>query len=437
MDQAKKELLRKTAQLAYSDPEKDGTALLFSQAGKNNEADIKLAASTLDALKKIKFKIPSWHACKNLLYQNPVSVEQSSSEITAKYKARVFAGEKQSWADFTGGLGADAYFISRKAGHMDYYERNADLADCAEWNFACLGTENIDVRHETICPEAIALIGKAYDTVYVDPARRDSGANRVYGIEDCAPDVIGLKPHIFDISDRILLKLSPMIDIKDSIRKLGNVSSVHVLSVKNECKELIFELAKNCNAAPEDVPVHAVNINSDEDEPAAYSFSFRKENSAHAGSGEISALISEMAALRRRNGNNGQMERRIYLHEPYKCIIKAGAFKCVADDYGLEKIAPNVHLYLSEKKAEGFPGKAYEICGIYGNDKKSMRELSEKYNAAEIACRNYYDSSESLRKKLKMQEGGDIRIFAVRTEKESMIIACRKNRPQENSIENI
>lgn len=398
------ETFEKTAELVSSAPDADPSRLLLGKNSLNAGADLKLAASTLEARRRIKGRIPDWYSCTRILVPNSKATEQCSSQITAIYKANL-VNEGERCADLTGGMGIDTWFLSRRASSVDYYERQELLSACSEWNFRELGADNVKVFNMETTSSMLQKLDRTYDTVFIDPSRRDSSSRRVYGIHDCEPDLAAIKDDIFRSSPRIIAKLSPMIDLRDTFLKLENVRSCHVVSVKNECKELLVILEKGVRHDPDEIPVTAVNLGTEE---PAYTFTFSQERNASC---RICTSADETEGFR-------------FISEPNRSVLKGGAFRKICHDFSMTKAGNSTHLYFSDSVPEAFPGKTYRIENICGMDRKSVRTLLTSYRSAEIAVRDIPASTEQIRKKIGIADGDGIHIFATSLCGRTVLIVC-------------
>ena len=230
-----------------------------------------LAVEQIQARENIKEKLPSWYACRDIFYPSRLSTEQCSSETTAPYKARLATGN--SLCDLTGGLGVDTYFFSRQVDNVTYVERNESYCEAARSNFLALGATNIEVIHAdatTVVNQVIA------DTYYVDPARRTTDNKRVFALTDYAPNILEIKATLLQQGQRLIIKISPMADLSAVLQLLPETTDVHVVSVRNECKELLFVLGKTpINQA---VNIHTVNFATDTEQ--YFSFLLEEEKDA-------------------------------------------------------------------------------------------------------------------------------------------------------------
>lgn len=345
-------------------------------------------------------KIPSWHENEEIIYPVHLSLEQASSEQTARYKASLVSQKSDSFVDLTGGMGVDFSFFAPKFREAVYVERNVELCEIATYNFERLGLKNAAVRNddgETFLSE----MPKA-DFIYLDPSRRDNTGKKVFRIEDCSPDLSEIKTKLCEKSDLAIIKYSPMLDISQAVKTLGEVFEVHIVSIDNECKELLFLLSKTAVEEPRFI---AVNIKKS-DRTDVFSFTVSEEQKAQ---------ISFADKLGR------------YLYEPNASILKAGAFKSKAKAYDVAKLHINSHLYTSDKLIVDFPGRIFEIEASCSPNKRELKLFLSETKKANIAVRNFPMSVAEIRRKTNLKEGGDVYLFATTLADERKVwIKCRK-----------
>ncbi len=354
---------------------------LLLSAKKYPNLNVPLLVAQIEGRNKAQKKLPSWYAAENIIYPVKLSMEQCSSESTAAYKASLLSGN--TLVDLTGGFGVDSFTFAERIKKVVYIERNKELAEIAQHNFQVLKKENIEVQ----CTESELFIsnhkGKA-DHIYIDPARRKEGS-KVFRFSDCEPDVIKLQQELFKISNSIMIKTSPLLDIDQAVKELGYVKEVHVVAVDNECRELLFIIDKeNKNTAPE---IIAVNIRKGSKEE----FRFTRELEAEA---EIKYDLPQE-----------------YIYEPNAAIMKAGAFKGIAKQWSLSKLHANSHLYTSKGLKLDFPGRVFKVLKLLKYSKQEIiAEIPEA--KANVTARNFPDSVEMIRKKTGLKDGGDKYLFA-------------------------
>lgn len=371
---------------------------LALQAKRYPDIDLAFAIQQLTGRQKMQYKVPAFFRNDNILYPVRLSLEQASSEITAKYKSTLCKGK--TFADLTGGLGIDCFFISENFETATYVERQENLCEIAKNNFFALGAKNIEIVND----EAENYIEKtdSIDCIYLDPARRSNNGKKLVLLSDCEPDVQKLTPVLLQKAKQILIKLSPMLDISSAIHDLSNISEIHIVAVENECKEILLLIQKQKNT---DIKIRTINFLKNNTKQL-FEYNLPKESSA------IVKYTSEI---------------KKYLYEPNAAIMKSGAFKLIAEKFGLEKLHTNTHLYTSNNYEADFPGRTFEVINTWPNSKKEWKKLSEKINKANISIRNYPIPADELRKKLKLSDGGNSYLFACTlANNEKVIIECHK-----------
>lgn len=350
--------------------------------------------------RQIQGKLPSWAANDSLLFPSKISSEQCSSELTASYKQQLVSAS-DVLCDLTGGLGIDSYYFSRKVRSVVYVERFPLYCEVARHNFHMLKADDIQVvsADSRVYVEQLSPV----DVFYLDPARRGEGNKRVFALSDCEPDLTQLLPRLLLKAKRVIVKISPMADIRQTMALLPGVLSVHVLSVKNECKELLFVIGREPVESPE---IHCVNYKAADSSPQFFSFKMGDERDAAAN---YSSTVKK------------------YLYEPNASILKAGAFKSVSLRYAMAKMHPNSHLYTSDVFVENFPGRIFEVEEVMPFSSKLAKTLVQSIPRANITVRNFPLSVEELRKKSKVKDGGDIYLFAtVISANDKVLLRCRK-----------
>ena len=348
-------------------------------------------------------KLPTFAQIEDWWYPVRLSCEQCSSEATARYKAAIIRqlGEKQDiLIDLTGGYGVDTYFLSEQTAQAHYVERNEELCRIAQHNFQ-IANKPIHV-HNTSAEDFLAQYSMAGSVssdvkkevvVYLDPARRDAHGGKVFRIEDCEPNVIKILPSLRAISNTILIKFSPMLDITSALQSLGNEWDVHVVALHNEVKEIIFVTGNN--------RIHAVNILHEGNDQ--FSFTRSEEKSALCA---MADCICE------------------YIYEPNAAIIKAGAFRLVSERYQLHKLDHNTHLYTADQLIEDFPGRVWKVTAQPIKNQRDIATLGIQRVA--ILTRNYPLTPEELRKKFKVQESDSHFLIGARiATKPTLILAER------------
>ena len=356
----------------------------------NAKVDMALALRQIEARQLLQKKVPSWSNNPDLLFPPHLSIEQCSSEATAQYKASLFQGA--TFADLTGGLGVDCYYISRNFQHTDYVEQDPELCKLAQHNLATLQAMVIAVHNES--SESFLKHCESLDLIFLDPARRDSHGHKTVSIADCSPNVIELQELLLSKARRVMVKLSPMLDINLALKELHHVKEVNVVAVANECKELLFIMEPGFEGEP-----LSTCVNLESSQPPV-SFTQEEERVATL------QLAKEV----------GQ-----YLYEPNAAVMKGGCFRLLSHRHGLNKLHQNSHLYTSDHLIPDFPGRIFEVedWAVYGKKAKTMLSGIEK---ASIAVRNFPLSVAELRKSLKISDGDRIYLFATTLSDERKIL---------------
>lgn len=383
----------KTISFILEHAEVEGAQLLLS-ASRYPGVDMVRAASAIEARKKIAYKIPLWHTYPEIIYPTSLSVEQCSSQATAEYKIR-FVPEGGTIADLTGGLGVDCSFMACRASRCLCVERDPQLCEAAEHNFKVLGLDNISIKNDDCRGYLETLLGidegarTHFDLIYLDPARRSKDSGRLFSIRECEPDLMQLSGSLLKAANRVLVKLSPMVDVTATLREIPCVREVHILSTDNECKELLL-LMSSCGAPldPEHIPIHAVDITHGREK--RFTFTINEERVADC---PFSAPET-------------------YLHQPGRAILKAGAFKLPCTRFGISKIATSTHLYTSDTPIEGFPGKPFRIERIIPFNKEGIRTISREYPLINCVALNFPIDTNALKQRLKVRDGGNLHLFA-------------------------
>jgi 16S rRNA G966 N2-methylase RsmD len=342
-----------------------------------------IVVDQISGRKKAKEKLPAWYRNSRIIYPHSLNLEQSSSERTA-LKKTMFLKEAMGPAagqsrvlDLTGGFGIDSFFFSQICKELHFVEPNHDLLKIAEHNHHELGVTNIDYHHST-AEEFLNLLSKAitFDAIYIDPSRRSMG-QKVFSLSQCEPDLIKLQSKVWQFTNNVIIKTSPLLDIKLGLKELQHVKKVSVISVDNECKEVLFFCEKNSLSEP---IVEAINL---ADRDSVFSFSFSEEEKSQVSYGDP----------------------LLYLYEPNASLLKSGSFKTIAARFHIHKLHPNTHLYTSNQAIANFPGKVFQIESAVKWDDKELTKFFDG-SKGNILTRNYPLSVDALRKKTRLKEGG-------------------------------
>ena len=403
-------------QFRESDPRR-----LALQASRYPDVDMPFALNQIQGWQTAQRKLPSWAACDGVVYPPHLNMEQCSSEPTARYKQQVARRWVEAvqpdadtcMTDLTGGFGVDFSFTSRCFSSATYVERNASLCDVVSANLPRLGIQNATAK----CAEAEDVLEQLepQTMIFLDPARRDEHGAKTVLIADCTPDVCQLLPRLMAKSQFVMLKLSPMLDWHKAIVDLdGKVREVHIVSVDGECKELLLVLADN---GTKNVQVFCVDIQSRPDSEGQYprsEFVYSIATNAQEEMVENNSKLENSTSAQPTNSKLKTQNSK-FLHEPNASVMKAGCFDEIARAYGICAISRNSHLFLSDELKEDFPGRTFAIDAVTTMNKRQLRQTLSGMTQANIAERNFPLSVAELRKRLKLNDGGDTYIFATTT----------------------
>lgn len=382
---------------------RDDVRTLALQAAKYPDVDMAEAVVQIAGIQIAEKKIPQWAQTESILYPKHLSMEQCSSEVTARYKASLVEGD--SFADLTAGFGVDCSFIARRFRRADYVERQGTLCRLAAHNFPLLGLSHINVH----CADALTYLQAMapVDCLFLDPARRDSHGGKTVAISDCEPDVSRLEPLLVEKGRTVMIKLSPMLDIAAVLRDLRCVREIHIISVNNECKELVVILRRDSDVSEsigKEIIISCEQLVNNSPSQH-FDFTYAEEREA------VCPIADKVGA---------------YLYEPGAALLKAGAYRLLAARYGVSKLHLNSHLYTSDEPV-AFPGRAFKVMAVSGFGKKDLKALLSGVEKANLTVRNFPSSVAELRKKLKLKEGGDTYLFATTLASgEKVLIKCRK-----------
>ena len=423
----------------------DDVRQLAFLGSKYPEVDMPFALDQIRGRKMARVKLPRWASLEGIIYPPHISMEQCSSESTALYKAELAArllglpasssgiemkAENEiEFVDLTGGFGVDFSYIAARLGVKSMYvERQAHLCEAAKENFERLGLKNaivkngdgIEVLHSFLpkkddAASADDSLGIIYaqplsllktklglKLIFIDPARRDDAGNKVVSLKDCTPDVTVLQEEMLSKADYVIIKLSPMLDWHRAISELSHVREVHIISVNNECKELLLVLsARNMG---ENLRIYCIND--------AQSF-VCDEMDMESSSVKIAPST---------------LEEMLYLYEPNASLMKAGCFGVLSDRYDARMLSKNSHLFVSQAPIEAFPGRSFRIIAVSSFNKKELKRHLSGITKANIATRNFPLSVAELRKRLKLKDGGETYIFATTLSDESHVLVITEKK---------
>ena len=396
----------------------DVRELALKHAGRT-DIDLAYALDQIDGRRRALKKLPRWAAVDGIIYPPHISMEQCSSEPTALYKAAVArrlladgapAGGPQAAAptvlvDLTGGFGVDFSYMAPLFGRAVYVERQARLCDVSRHNTALLGI----TQAEVVCADSTQYIASMAPAtmIYADPARRDAAGGRTFAVGDCTPDVLSIKETLLEKAAYVMIKLSPMLDWRKAVADMGaQVGEVHIVSVGNECKELLLVMSGKYAGLER---IYCVNDGLE--------FSFTPE--------ELS-LCSQLS-------NNSRLSRSslpappAFLYEPNASLMKAGCFALIARRYAIRQVSRDSHLYVSPCEVPQFPGRGFAVEAVTTMNKKELKAALAGVGRANVAVRNFPLSADALKKKLKLRDGGDTYIFGTTTaDGTHVVIVCRR-----------
>lgn len=372
---------------------------LLLSAARYPEIDIPFVVEQIAVRRHIREKLPSWYANESLVFPSKTAGEQSSSEQTARYKQRLLNGERLLY-DLTGGLGVDSYFFSQQIETVVYVERSDVCFSAAVHNFSVLQADNIRVINDD-AEQVLATLASA-DVFYIDPARRGSGNRRVFALSDCEPDLLQLLPQLLAKAPKVIAKLSPMLDIRHTLQLLPQTAEVHIVSVKNECKELLFVLRRDVAEEP---VIRCVNYTTEGVEQL-FCFKLSEEEAC------ISAIADTVDT---------------WLYEPNASVLKSGAYKQVAKQMNLHKLHVSSHLYTSIHYIPDFPGRVFRVKELYPFSGKLCKTIARQIPKANLSVRNFPLSVNELRRRTRIAEGGTIYLFATTlSNNQKVFICCEK-----------
>ena len=334
-------------------------------------------ANQIEAKRKSKLKLPTWFTAENIYYPPKISIEQTSSEITAEYKSKLISGN--SIVDITGGFGVDCFYFSKQFNKVTHCEINQELSEIVSYNYKQLKINNIN----TISASGIDYLKQSdtnFDVIYIDPSRRSDIKGKVFLLKDCLPNVPEHLDFLFSKSDTILIKNSPILDITSTINELNFVKDIHIIAVQNEVKELLFLLEKNYT---ENITIKTVNL---------------KKKGNQFFEFDYNSVVTSIY--------NGPKQ---FLYEPNSAILKSGGFHQVSEQFKIDKLHQHSHLYTSEELID-FPGRRFEIIETLNYDKNKLSRLIPD-KKANITVRNFPKSVAQIRKETKIKDGGDLYLF--------------------------
>ena len=350
-------------------------------------------ANQIVAKQKSEQKLKTWFSTENIYYPPKISIEQTSSEVTADYKSKLISGS--SIIDITGGFGVDCFYFSKQFKNVTHCEINENLSTIVEHNYKQLHIKNIHTIHSN----GIVFLkntDKNFDCIYIDPSRRNDVKGKVFLLKDCLPNVPENIDFLFTKTNQILLKNSPILDISSAISELKFVKEIHVIAIKNEVKEVLFLLEKNYE---KEIQIKTINIQK----KVFQKFDFKLKEEA----------------------SSNYSKPLYYLYEPNAAILKSGGFHQISKKLNIFKLHQHSHLYTSNEIID-FPGRIFEVENVIPyNKKKIKKNLSE--NKANITTRNFPKTVDQIRKETNIKDGGNSYVFFTTLKNNELIVVfCKK-----------
>ena len=418
----------------------DDVRKLALQTSKYPDIDMSFVLNQIAGWQTARKKLPSWAATDGIVYPPHLNMEQCSSELTARYKAQIinslpFKGEVggsfHRFIDLTGGFGVDFYFMSQDFEERVYVEQNPLLCTISSNNFKCLGLQATIVNNNA---ETYLKTMDSADIIFMDPARRNEHGGRAYGIADCTPNVLELMPLLATKTQRLVLKLSPMLDWRKAVKDLNmllplqegagkvlSVSEIHIISVQNECKELVIVMGQQTIASGvlENIQIVCVNLLSNGNHEV-FNVNHNENLNENSNEKESSEGLERLIVSPSRGegyggaspARDGLEEASYYLFEPNASVMKAGCFTELAQRFRLQSLATNSHLFLTSEVNTLLPGRLFRVNAVSSMNKKEVKKILKDIDRANITVRNFPLSTAELRKRLKLKDGGDCYLFA-------------------------
>lgn len=401
----------------------DDVAALALKYSRLDGVDTAFALQQIAAWQAARRKLPTWAATEGVVYPAHISMEQCSSEQTARYKQRVAkrlidelatACSDSSLVDLTGGFGVDFTMLAPLFHRATYVERSQELCAIVEANLPLLGVGNATVEHDDSI-HFVETMPKS-TIIYLDPARRDSNGKRTYAIADCTPAVVALLPVLMQKSEVLLLKLSPMLDISQAVRDIeakgvARVAEVHVVAVANECKELLMVITK---------------LSQENDAKPLVGFCTNDEETFVVDDLRALATLRTLRSLTTLTTLSPSTIAGNYLYEPNAAIMKMGCFGEVAQRFGLTQLDNNSHLFVSPDEIDNFPGRKFLIRTATTMQRTALKATLAGIKQANVAVRNFPMTAETLRKRLRLKDGGDVYLFGTTIGEAHVLLLCDK-----------
>ncbi len=387
-------ILNKKIQQFIANNLKSDLSKLILKGSPFKDISIQELAQQIVGKQKATKKLPTWFACQNMYYPPKINLEQTSSEVTANYKASLLSGD--SIIDITGGFGVDCHAFSQKFQEVIHCELNSELSEIVKHNFKQLKIDNTDfIKGDGI--DFLKHTPKKFDCIYIDPSRRSDAKGKVFLLEDCLPNVPEHLDFLFTKANQVLIKNSPLLDISNTIKELKFVKEIHVIAVHNEVKELLFLLEKEYKDR-----ILIKTVNQQKSQIQKFEFEYQKV-----------VIPSYSKPL-------------LYIYEPNAAVLKSGGFHQISVQFSLYKLQQHSHVYTSNELLADFPGRKFRLQQAISYNKKEIQRLL-KNKKANITTRNFPKTVAQIRKETKIKEGGEIYLFfTTNLENKPILLFCEQ-----------
>ena len=355
--------------------------------------DFTLIINQIKAKQKSKEKLPLWYTTPRVIFPSKISVEQTSSEKTAKYKSEIVSGE--SLIDLTGGFGIDDYYFSKKIKSVTHCEIDQNLSSLVAHNYNLLDAKNIICINKN-STEYLKENNKIFDWIYIDPSRRNEKKGKVFMFKDCEPNVPNFISLYLSKSENILIKTAPLLDLQSGIDELKFIKKIHIVAVKNEVKELLWEIEKNYEGS-----IIIVSVNIEKNKKTVVETIHQKEY-------KVDFSLPQK-----------------YLYEPYAPLLKSGSFNAISEFYKCNKLHKHSHLYTSNSIID-FPGRKFKIENNISLQKNEVKDhlIGKTMN---ISTRNFPVKVDEIKKKYKIKDGGTTFVFfTTNIDNKKIALICTK-----------
>lgn len=389
---------------------------LLLSAHRYPDVDVPFAVEQIEARRRLRTKLPEWYALPELIMGGRVPAEQCSSEQTARFKRSVMLEDARSLCDMTGGMGVDFWYMSQGLDFAIYNERQPHLCEAARHNFSVLSR----AAHGDLSPCADIQIREGLstelpvpdvDVIYLDPARRSHDGSRIYEISDCEPDVVSWQQELLSHCRQLIIKVSPMADITRTLSRLENVTDVHVVSVKGDCKELLIVQQPSRQPAASGIHIHCIDFYPSQ----TLAFDF---DSCQLGALPNTALAETVGP---------------WFYEPDVSVMKAQGFKALAERCEVRMLDADCHYFTSEQLVPDFPGRIFSVDRQIEFSSRQLKQLGRELRQANVATRHFPLSPEELKRRTGIKDGGETYLFgATLRNVGAVLLQCHKFKDASN-----